>query len=38
METYLIVIGKTSTGYSRHCPDVLGLPPSAKRSNKSSQT
>jgi predicted RNase H-like HicB family nuclease len=24
METYLIVIGKTSTGYSAHCPDVSG--------------
>jgi predicted RNase H-like HicB family nuclease len=24
METYLIVIGKTATGYSAHCPDVLG--------------
>jgi predicted RNase H-like HicB family nuclease len=24
METYLVVIGKTSTGYSAHCPDVLG--------------
>jgi len=24
METYMIVIGKTSTGYSAHCPDVLG--------------
>src|SRR5260370_14885017 len=24
MRTYLIVIGKTSTGYSAHCPDVLG--------------
>src|SRR5205823_2951152 len=24
MEMYLIVIGKTSTGYSAHCPDVLG--------------
>ena len=24
METYLVVIGKTSTGYSGHCPDVLG--------------
>ncbi len=24
METYLIVIGKTQTGYSGHCPDVLG--------------
>ncbi len=23
-ETYLIVIGKTATGYSAHCPDVLG--------------
>jgi len=22
--TYLIVIGKTPTGYSAHCPDVLG--------------
>jgi predicted RNase H-like HicB family nuclease len=24
METYLIVIGKTRTGFSAHCPDVLG--------------
>ncbi len=24
MKTYMIVIGKTSTGYSAHCPDVLG--------------
>ncbi len=24
MQTYLMVIGKTSTGYSAHCPDVLG--------------
>jgi predicted RNase H-like HicB family nuclease len=24
METYLVVIGKTATGYSAHCPDVLG--------------
>ncbi len=24
MHTYLIVIGTTSTGYSAHCPDVLG--------------
>ena len=24
METYLIVIGRTSTGYSAHCPVVLG--------------
>jgi predicted RNase H-like HicB family nuclease len=24
MATYLIVIGRTSTGYSAHCPDVPG--------------
>ena len=24
VETYLVVIGRTSTGYSAHCPDVLG--------------
>jgi len=24
METYLVVIGRTATGYSAHCPDVLG--------------
>ncbi len=24
MSTYLIVIGRTSTGYSAHCPDVPG--------------
>jgi predicted RNase H-like HicB family nuclease len=24
MAVYLVVIGKTSTGYSAHCPDVLG--------------
>lgn len=24
MVIYLIVIGRTSTGYSAHCPDVLG--------------
>jgi predicted RNase H-like HicB family nuclease len=24
MQTYLIVIGRTPTGYSAHCPDVLG--------------
>ncbi len=24
MDTYLVVIGKTPTGYSAHCPDVLG--------------
>jgi predicted RNase H-like HicB family nuclease len=24
MEIYLMVIGRTATGYSAHCPDVLG--------------
>jgi predicted RNase H-like HicB family nuclease len=24
MESYLIVIGRTATGYSAHCPDVVG--------------
>lgn len=24
MGTYLVAIGKTTTGYSAHCPDVLG--------------
>src|SRR5216117_1396494 len=24
MQIYLILIGRTSTGYSAHCPDVLG--------------
>jgi predicted RNase H-like HicB family nuclease len=24
METYLMVIGRTATGYSAHCPDVQG--------------
>ena len=24
MEIYLILIGRTATGYSAHCPDVLG--------------
>lgn len=24
MKTYLVVIGRTSTGYSGHCPDVPG--------------
>jgi predicted RNase H-like HicB family nuclease len=24
METYLVVIGRTSSGYSAHCPDVPG--------------
>jgi predicted RNase H-like HicB family nuclease len=30
METYLIVIGKTQTGYSAHCPDVLGCASAGK--------
>jgi predicted RNase H-like HicB family nuclease len=30
METYLILIGKTQTGYSAHCPDVLGCASAAK--------
>jgi predicted RNase H-like HicB family nuclease len=30
METYLIVIGKTATGYSAHCPDVLGCASTGK--------
>ena len=25
MEIYLMVIGRTATGYSAHCPDVLGF-------------
>ncbi len=24
MQTYLVVIARTATGYSAHCPDVLG--------------
>ena len=24
MEIFLVVIGKTATGYSAHCPDVVG--------------
>ena len=24
MESYLVVIGKTPTGYSAHCPDIAG--------------
>ena len=24
MQTYLVIIGKTPTGYSAHCPDVQG--------------
>lgn len=24
MDTYLILIGRTATGYSAHCPDILG--------------
>ena len=30
MATYLVVIGKTSTGYSAHCPDVLGCAATGK--------
>jgi predicted RNase H-like HicB family nuclease len=30
METYLIVIGRTPTGYSGHCPDVLGCASAGK--------
>jgi predicted RNase H-like HicB family nuclease len=30
METYLILIGKTRTGYSAHCPDVLGCASAGK--------
>jgi predicted RNase H-like HicB family nuclease len=30
METYLVVIGRTSTGYSAHCPDVLGCATTGK--------
>ena len=30
MEQYLVVIGKTSTGYSAHCPDVLGCATTGK--------
>src|SRR6266478_2365388 len=30
METYLIVIGRTSTGYSAHCPDVPGCAAAGK--------
>ncbi len=30
METYLVVIGRTSTGYSAHCPDVLGCAAAGK--------
>jgi predicted RNase H-like HicB family nuclease len=24
MATYLVVIGRTSTGFSAHCPDIMG--------------
>ncbi len=34
METYLIVIGKTTTGYSAHCPDVLGCAAAGKSIEK----
>ena len=30
MATYLVVIGKTRTGYSAHCPDVLGCAATGK--------
>jgi predicted RNase H-like HicB family nuclease len=30
METYLIVIGRTPTGCSGHCPDVLGCASAGK--------
>jgi predicted RNase H-like HicB family nuclease len=30
MKAYLVVIGKTSTGYSAHCPDVLGCAATGK--------
>jgi predicted RNase H-like HicB family nuclease len=30
MDTYLILIGKTATGYSAHCPDVLGCAATGK--------
>lgn len=30
MAVYLVVIGKTSTGYSAHCPDVLGCAATGK--------
>lgn len=30
MGTYLVVIGKTRTGYSAHCPDVLGCAATGK--------
>jgi predicted RNase H-like HicB family nuclease len=30
MEIYLIVIGRTATGYSAHCPDVLGCAAAGK--------
>jgi predicted RNase H-like HicB family nuclease len=34
MATYLIVIGKTATGYSAHCPDVPGRASVAKSVEK----
>ena len=30
MEIYLIMIGRTPTGYSAHCPDVLGCATAGK--------
>lgn len=34
MEKYLVVIGKTSTGYGAHCPDVLGCATTGKTPEK----
>jgi predicted RNase H-like HicB family nuclease len=34
MEVYLIVVGKTATGYSAHCPDVLGCVATGKTIEK----
>jgi predicted RNase H-like HicB family nuclease len=34
MALYLIVIGRTSTGYSAHCPDVLGCASTGKTIEK----
>jgi predicted RNase H-like HicB family nuclease len=34
MEVYLIVIGKTATGYSAYCPDVLGCAATGKTVEK----
>ena len=34
MKTYLVIIGRTATGYSAHCPDVLGCAAVGKRLSK----